>query len=328
MEKGVRSFDGTDDPFLSLSFASKYNGPGIVSLGRPSVCVSVVLDVSGSMSCTFEDDVDRQSKLEVAKQSIAAICQQLGDKDEAALVIFNHDQVVALPVTKMNAAGRKRLMASARDLRAGGGTSLCDGYDAGMELINCHGSEADLKRVIFITDMESGPHDEAAVIASARKAAQAHGVHTTVMGVGVDLSVATVEQLSCIPGGRYMSACSSGDFSKVLAEDFSYDVTPIAFDINIQLVGADYTLDKGFGSPEVNGIKPGAQTVVLSSEFATPQAPDGSSSGILLFKLRNTGGGGAATPVRVAVSSARLERARFHPALHRHTLRRPSVLPS
>merc|ERR1712048_1320813 len=194
--QNVRTFEAHDDDlFLSLAFASKFNGPGIHELGRPSVCLSLVLDVSGSMWCTFENDLDRQSKLDVAKQSIRAICKQLGESDEASLTVFNHTPTVEVPVTKMNARGKKRLLDRLAALEAGGGTSLCDGYDAGMDLVSKHGAEADLKRLVFITDMMSGPHDEAAVIASATKAARDDGIHTTVVGVGVDLSVATVQKL-------------------------------------------------------------------------------------------------------------------------------------
>lgn len=55
-----------------------------------------------------------------------------------------------------------------------------------------------MSRVIFLTDMQSGLSDEEAVLASAKTAATKKNHHTTVVGVGVDLSVGT-------GGSRFMS---------------------------------------------------------------------------------------------------------------------------
>jgi hypothetical protein len=64
--------------------------------------------------------------------------------------------------------------------------------------------------------MESSSYDEAAVLATARKsAAQKH--HTTVVGVGVDLSVGTVEHLSKIQGCRYSSVSTASEFEETVS---------------------------------------------------------------------------------------------------------------
>ena len=59
-----------------------------------------------------------------------------------------------------------------------------------------------LRRVLFLTDMQSHFGDEAGVLAEAQRQA-GKGAHTSVIGVGVDLSVGTVEKLSATPGGKY-----------------------------------------------------------------------------------------------------------------------------
>lgn len=52
-------------------------------------------------------------------------------------------------------------------------------------------SAQNMSRVMFLTDMESGLADEEAVIAMAKSSAMKKRIHTTVVGVGVDLSVGT-----------------------------------------------------------------------------------------------------------------------------------------
>ena len=49
---------------------------------------------------------------------------------------------------------------------------------------------------------ESSLHDEMAVVEAARNNASTHAIYTSVVGIGVDLSVGTVEQLSSIIGCR------------------------------------------------------------------------------------------------------------------------------
>ena len=47
---------------------------------------------------------------------------------------------------------------------------------------------------------------------------------TGVIGVGVDLSVGTVEKLSATPGGKYSSVMNGAEFAKSVAAEFAHDV--------------------------------------------------------------------------------------------------------
>jgi hypothetical protein len=49
-----------------------------------------------------------------------------------------------------------------------------------------------------------------------------------VVGVGVDLSVATVETLSAISGAKYISVVNADEFMKTVADEFAHDVTPVS----------------------------------------------------------------------------------------------------
>jgi hypothetical protein len=99
---------------------SKYDGDGIKSFGRPPVKVIVLLDISGSMGCPFQEGevihllirlrllspssspfsspspspfpcnwLKSRSKLEVAKESLFSILDQLKQNDHFGLVLFN-----------------------------------------------------------------------------------------------------------------------------------------------------------------------------------------------------------------------------------------------
>lgn len=73
-------------------------------------------------------------------------------------------------------------------------------------------------------------------INSWRKFFRSNGsIHATIVGIGVDLSVGTVQKLSSIGGCRYMSVASAEEFESSIANEFAFDVTPIAFDITVAL---------------------------------------------------------------------------------------------
>jgi hypothetical protein len=282
------------------------------------------------MGCAFDnDDVSggggtwgwrassnpENSKLGVAKRCLHAIIAQLGEGDRLSIVLFNHSQKVLLPLSPVGAMSKtrmKKLTVQIDQLQPGGGTNLSEGFEAGMDILNCtdvlEASDAAQRRVIFLTDMESGPTDEKAVVDSARENASnpARRFHTSIVGVGVDLSVGTVEDLSSIPGCKYSSVASAAEFESSVATEFAYDVTPIAFDIQIELapsasaVHADgdteqlkgLSVMKGFGSPELHqlgsskGGSGGKNTkgsddgiVKLSCEFAAPMTNESDEKG-------------------------------------------------
>eukprot|EP00966_Prymnesium_polylepis_P173972 4025064-Prymnesium_polylepis.1 len=126
-------------------------------------------------------------------------------------------------------------------------------------------SAPELARVYFLTDMLSGPQDEAAVLDRALACATAAGaraLHTTVVGVGVDLSVGTVERLAALPGGKYMSVMNAAEFDRSVGAEFAHDVTPLAFNLKLAL-GGGYAFERACGSAELNGLTPGADTVTI-----------------------------------------------------------------
>ena len=171
-----------------------------------------------------------------------------------------------------------------------------------------------MKRVIFLTDMESSSYDEDEVIAlatshatvpvqqqreemlnsreviqSRKRPAPANvtpPIHLTLVGVGVDLSVRAVERISAIRGARYVSVVNATEFFATVVADFNYDVTPIAFDIKVELPSG-WAFERIYGSAELNSVKPGAKHATVSSEFPVFLDNQGCThGGLYLCKLR------------------------------------------
>ncbi len=310
-----------------IRFASALDGKGLNAHGRPSLSLVFCLDISGSMESSFSNDEKNSnenwfrrdngsSKLNAAKKCIVAIGKQLRPSDDVAILLFNHSQSVLLPMTSLEKFTPKKINAlferEMKKVTTSGGTQLADGLEAAIDLARQGDSGSSyqsgtqnstqstcplkLRRVMFLTDMESGQEDEDAVVELIRKSATApdirSSVHVTVIGIGVDLSVGTVQSLSSIAGCRYMSVASTEEFTNSIADEFAHDVTPIALNIRFELAsGGAWAFEKGVGSAELNGISRGDMHFTISSEFPMPTiSNDGKmKGGLLLFKLtKNT----------------------------------------
>jgi hypothetical protein len=95
--------------------------------------------------------------------------------------------------------------------------------------------------------------DSAAADKKRPKVAPLSPCYLSIVGIGVDLSVRTVQAVSSIPGAKYCSVLSCNEFISSVAQEFTYDVMPIAFDINLSL-SQGVSFQKIFGSPELNDI--------------------------------------------------------------------------
>jgi hypothetical protein len=105
------------------------------------------------------------------------------------------------------------------------------------------------------------------------------------VGIAVDLSVSAVERISAIPGARYVSVINAAEFFSTVVSDFNYDVTPIAFDIKVELP-AGLAFERIFGSAELNAVKSGDTEANISSEFPVFVDQDESTyGGVYVCKL-------------------------------------------
>jgi Mg-chelatase subunit ChlD len=281
LETGLDS-DGA--AYLALKMSSDANGSSVKDTSkRPKLNLVFVLDISGSMGMSFDNDDDisdndnifrtRSSKLDCAKKCLKAYLGQLTREDRVGIVLFNHDQRILQPLKAVGDINSKELEKQILNIYPQGGTDLADGFECGLTMIKDH--LKDLKkarthssRVIFLTDMDSSDMDEAECVKKAQESMKNYDIYSTVCGIGVDLSVGTVEKLSSIPGSQYVSVSSSSEFEHNVQNEFSHDMTMIARDIKLKIMTPKLSFKKAFGSAELHGVKKGRRVVRLSSEFA------------------------------------------------------------
>jgi hypothetical protein len=268
-----------------VAFNSKYNGQGIVQHGRPKLNLVIALDVSGSMSSPFQGE-NNKSKLDVAKESIITLLCQLQQDDSLGLMIFDDKTHLIHPMTRWGDIDRPALERSINNLRIGGGTYIAPAVKMATNMFKDAKESSSLSnRIIFLTDMEvctdDGTEFENFVVKNS-----ANSIYATIVGVGLDLSGAVIERVSKTNGCNYCNVRTSQNFWEIMNKEFGYLVTPVAFNVNIELKSKQLSLIKGFGSPEVRNVRNGQKKIKLSTEFPSAQNDKAETrGGMILFKL-------------------------------------------
>lgn len=305
--------------YMRLDFLSKFDY-SLNNLDRPPLDVVFVLDISYSMNSQFPDDSDYRKKLCIAKESIQLMVSQLSDRDRAGLVTFNSSTETVSPLAYMNKSNTTKFISGLNSLNSNGSTDLALGLRAGFNEIRSNENDEifRLKRVFFLTDMESTADDEAEVLLIAQQQVVItppvdttperypreckktklslsresviifkYPVHISVIGIGIDLSVSTVQKLSAIPGAKYASVVNCKEFYSAIANEFNYDVMPIAFDIRLELSNG-IAFKQFFGSAELNELTSGSSIANISSEFPVPVNADSKTcrGGVYMCELQ------------------------------------------
>jgi Ca-activated chloride channel homolog len=194
---------------------------------RPRLNLVLLVDVSGSME---SDD-----RLPLLKRALARFVDELKDDDRIALVTYANNVDIALEPT----AGRERARIAAKiaRLRAGGGTAGGEGLQRAYALAEQHLDREAVNRVILATDGDfnigiSDPHRLEAFIAEKRKS----GIYLSILGVGIgNLNDALMQRLAQAGNGNAAYVDSMIEARKVLVEELSSTMFPIANDVKMQV---------------------------------------------------------------------------------------------
>ena len=161
---------------------------------RAPLDVSLVLDRSGSMG---------GSKITLTQRAARSTISLLSETDRCALVDYDNVVTRAVPVAKVDAVQRSRLIAAIDQLYARANTNLFGGWLAGAEEIGGDVG-ARVKRVLLLTDglANEGLTEHDQILHHVRELA-VRGVATTTFGVGADFDEHLVSGMAEAGGGHF-----------------------------------------------------------------------------------------------------------------------------
>ncbi|MFC6721434.1 VWA domain-containing protein [Halobacteriaceae archaeon SHR40] len=298
----------TEDPlsdeterYLSVGLDS---GLATSEFDRPPLNLVIVLDISGSMGASFDEyyydkfgnkqriegETDRP-KIEVATDVLADLTEQLRPEDRLGVVLFNSDAEVAKPLRDVERTDMNAIREHIReDIEAGGGTNISAGMDEAEKLLDEVVEERTEyeNRSILLTDAQINHGEtEGEKLQSTLKDRAEKGMHTSVIGVGVDFNAELIDQLTAVRGANYYSVYSADQFEQRLVEEFEYMVTPLVYDLSLELNAEGYEIKQVYGSTAAEEAT--GELMYVNTLFPSPSEGDKAKGGVVLVEVEQTG---------------------------------------
>lgn len=276
---------------------------GITDFKRKKLNLVVVLDYSGSMGSPFDsyyydrfgnqvqlkDEEDSgKTKMEIADKAVVSLLDHLNLDDRFSMVIFGDDAFVVDPLTPVGDKNLGMLKRQILKIREDGSTNMEAGMRRANKLIarylDADPSEYE-NRIIFLTDAmpnigETGEEDLSQILEDNA----AHGIYTTFIGIGVDFNTELVDQITKIRGANYYSVHSGKEFEQRMDDEFDYMVTPLVFDLRLNLKAPGYKIEKVYGSPEADEAT--GELMKVNTLFPSKTEEGAVKGGVVLVKLK------------------------------------------
>jgi len=140
-------------------------------------------------------------------------------------------------------------------------------------------------RIIFLTDAmpNIGETEDLGLYRMLEDNAD-HGIYTTFIGIGLDFNSELIEKITKIKGANYYSVHSSAEFKKRMDDEFDFMVTPLVFDLRLDLDAPGYEIEKVYGSPEADMAT--GELLKVNTLFPSRAEEGEVRGGVILVKLR------------------------------------------
>lgn len=276
---------------------------------RKDLNLVLVLDISGSMGSGFgqyyydrfgnkkeiENATDR-TKMRIAAESLAAMTEHLRPGDRLGVVLFNDQAHVAKPLRLTQETDMEAIRSHMQEVQAGGGTNMAAGMRAATEMIREY-EDVDRteyeNRIVFLTDAmpNLGTHSEQGLLGMMQDNAE-DGIYTTFVGMGVDFNTELVDAITAVEGANYLSVHSADQFRQRLDREFKYLVTPLVFNLTLELESDAFRIEKVYGSTVAEEAT--GELLHVNTLFPSPTTEEGTRGGVVLAQLERTGSGSTA----------------------------------
>ncbi len=226
--EGAPSIYGEGERYYLLRVGVK--GREISAEDRAPALLTFVIDVSGSM--------DRENRLELVKQSLNLLLDQLKERDRVALVVYGTRGRVLLEPTSDRESIRRAIAA----LRPEGSTNAGEGLQLAYEMAarsQRRGSngQREINRIILCSDgvANVGKTSADSILEMVREHAQ-QGVELTTVGFGMgNYNDILMEQLADRGNGRYAYVDTLTEARRIFVENLTGTLQTIAAEARAQV---------------------------------------------------------------------------------------------
>jgi len=266
---------------------------------RKPLNLVVVVDTSGSMSDRFGEYYDdggerqrvddNQPKIDAAGDAVVSMLGRLNASDRVGVVAYDNTARTVQSLRRVDETDRSDLRSELRSLRADGGTNLDAGMSRAEEMVSAHADDSEREtRVVYVTDaMPNLGETDGGALESRMRSYANRGIHTTFVGVGVDFNSRLTETVSTVRGANYYSVDSPAQFDERMDEGFAYMVTPLVYNLSLEVAGDGYRIENVYGSPRADAAS--AELMEVTTLFPARREGNETEGGVVLLEVAKTG---------------------------------------
>jgi len=207
-----------------------------------NVDMVIVLDRSGSM---------QGRKLDDARRAVLKLLASLSAEDRFAMVTYSDGVQIASGLVNVTQDNRVHLETAVNSVRAGGGTNLGAGLQAGINMLRTPYRSDNAARVILISDglANKGIIDPKSLTGIASAAVEGEFAVSTV-GVGIDFNEQLMTAIADRGTGNYYYLENPAAFAEVFQKEFYNTQSASITGLKIQIpVNTGITLSDAAGYP-------------------------------------------------------------------------------
>ena len=240
--KVLQGSEGTVGLNLTLQAAEL---PATDTYEARNVDMVIVLDRSGSM---------KGRKIEDARRAVLELLSSLSAEDRFALITYSDGVHIAAGLSSVTTTNRVRIASAVNTIRAGGGTNLGAGLQAGIDILISDTRHTNAAKVILISDglANKGLTDIKALSNLVAVAVEKEFAVSTV-GVGIDFNEHLMTAIADRGTGSYYYLENPAAFAEVFQKEFYNSQTAAVTGVKVQIpMKSGITLVDAAGYPITN----------------------------------------------------------------------------
>ncbi|WP_432073270.1 YfbK domain-containing protein [Streptomyces wuyuanensis] len=226
----VASGDGGNWSLMRVGLATR---PSSRTAERPPAALTFVVDISGSMA--------EPGRLDLVKQSLGTLTDQLRDDDSIALVTFSDEAETRLPMTRLD-GNRDRIHEVVASLEPTDSTNVEAGVSTGYDVAVEGRRRGANNRVVLLSDAlaNTGETEADAILERIGSARKEFGITLLGVGVGSEYGDQLMERLTNRGDGHTTYVSTPAQARKVFV-----DQLPAHLELRARDAKAQVAFDRG-----------------------------------------------------------------------------------
>jgi len=233
-------------------------------------------------------------KMRLTKETAKLVTKELGATDRLSIISYDTEVVCSMPLSQMNATGKKLANEAIASIRPGSSTNLSGGLMRGLEELNDVPQPAETTSVLLLTDglANCGIRDTQSIVSCLKSVLAARSNPCTVFtfGYGINHDAEMLRSISDSGGGQYYDMEDGDAVASSFADCLGGLLSVVSQNVRLQLTcdGADVArvLSPGY---QVSSVEGGSALIIELGDLYSEEFKD------ILFELALPAGSEAIT---------------------------------